>query len=293
MRRYLSSVAAFAPCAKVALIVASITITLPASAQTWRTIDASRQLHDTTAIVARIEYAAGKFDLKAATTPVLYHANVRYDADRSEPIARLDDATHVLSLGVHLRGMHLSNMDEEHDAGSMHAELSGHLPIDLSLDLGAVEADLELGGLRLTDLSLRSGAADVTARFDQPNREPLRTMTLQVGAAEVKMLDVANSGVARINAEVGAGSLTLDLGGPLTRDVDITATLAVGGLTLNVSPDDGVFIDERSLLGGFDKNGFTKRTDGWYSANYDAAGRHVRVHLHAFMGGLTLTRQQK
>ncbi|MFI5245112.1 MAG: hypothetical protein ACHQQR_07805, partial [Gemmatimonadales bacterium] len=167
------------------------------------------------------------------------------------------------------------------------------VPMDLSLDLGAVEAELQLGGLRLTDLSLRSGAADVTVRFDRPNPERLRTMTLQVGAAQVKLFDVANSGASRINAEVGAGALTIDFGGALQRDVEVTATLAAGGLTLNVAPGDGVFVDERSLLGGFVKDGFVKRSDGWYSADYDSAARHVRVHLHAFVGGLTLTRRPR
>jgi hypothetical protein len=184
----------------------------------------------------------------------------------------------------------MDNVDDEHDAGSMQAELSATVPIDLSLELGAVEANLQLGGLRLTDLSLRSGAADVTARFDKPNRETLRTMTLQVGAAQVKLVDAANSGVSRVVAEVGAGSLSIDLGGVLAHDVDITATLALGGLELNVAPGDGVFVDERTLLGGFKKDGFTKGEDGWYSDNYKTATRHVRVHLRAFMGGMTLTR---
>ncbi|MFI5246254.1 MAG: hypothetical protein ACHQQR_13555 [Gemmatimonadales bacterium] len=277
----------------LAAFIASAALAQPGVAQAWRTLDASRQARDTNAISAHVEYAAGKLDLKPASGPVLYHASMRYDADRAEPVARFDSAARVLTLGVHIRGMNLSGMDERHDAGSMRAELSGSVPMDLSLDLGAVEADLQLGGLRLTDLTLRSGAADVTARFDRPNREQLRTMTLQVGAAQVKVLDAANSGVARITAEVGAGSLTIDLGGVLSRDVDITATLAAGGLTLNVSPDAGVFVDERSLLGGFDKDGFAKKGDGWYSANYDAATPHVRVHLHAFLGGMTLTRVQK
>jgi hypothetical protein len=118
-------------------------------------------------------------------------------------------------------------------------------------------------------------------------------MTLQVGAADVKLVDVSNSGVSRIVAEVGAGSLSIDLGGALQRDVEIVATLAIGGLKLNVSPDDGVFVDERTMLGGFDKAGFTKRADGWYSDGFDQAARHVRIHLRAFMGGLDLTRVQR
>jgi hypothetical protein len=277
----------------VALLTALVASSVSLHAQTWRTIDASRQVHDTGAIAAHIDYAAGKLDLRPATGSALYHVTTRYDADQTDPVTRFDTASRVLSLGVHLRSMHMSGGDHEDDAGSMLAELNSAVPMDLSLDLGAVEADLQLGGLHLTDLSLRSGAADVTARFNQPNRGTLRTMTLQVGAAQVKLMDVANAGVSRIVAEVGAGSLSIDLGGTLARDVDITATLAVGGLTLNVSPDEGVFVDERSFLGGFEKAGFTKKADGWYSTNYDAAAHHVRVHLHAFAGGMTLTGMQK
>jgi hypothetical protein len=278
-----------------ALVIAcaSLACAAPSGAQTWRSMDASRQLRDTNPVSVRVEYAAGKLELKPAADDALYRANLRYDADRAEPVVRFDAASHSLALGVHLRGMRMANVNDEHDLGSLNAELSGRVPVDLALELGAVEANLQLGGLRLTDLTLRGGAADVTARFDKPNAEQLRTMTLQVGAAQVKLFDVANSHVARINAEVGAGELTIDLGGALTRDVDITATLAIGGLKLNVSPENGVFVDERSLIGGFDKDGFTKRDDGWYSANYDAAVRHVRVHLHAFMGGMKLTRTQK
>ena len=275
------------------VLVAALMFAPDAGAQTWRTIEASRELHDTAAITAHLDYAAGRLDLKAATGSALYHSNVRYDADRAEPVARFDNTTRVLSLGVHLHGMRMSGGNEKSDAGSMNAELSARVPMDLSLELGAVEADLQLGGLRLTDLTLRSGAAIVTGRFDQPNREQLRTMTLQVGAAHVKLLGVANSGVSRIIAEVGAGGLTIDLGGTLSRDVDITATLAVGGLELNVAPDAGVFIDERSFIGGFEKDGFVKKGDGWYTSNYDSAVRHVRVHLHAFLGSLSLTRVQK
>jgi hypothetical protein len=274
-------------------LAALAALSLPLRAQTWRTIDASRQLRDTAAITAHIDYAAGKLDLRPVSGPALYHATVRYDANQTDPVAHFDSASRVLGLGVHLRGMRMSGGDHDNDAGSMLAELNSAVPIDLSLDLGAVEADLQLGGLHLTDLSLRSGAADVTAHFNQPNRGQLRTMTLQVGAAQVKLMDVANSGVSRIVAEVGAGALTVDLGGTLARDVDITATLAAGGLTLNVSPEDGVFVDDQSVLGGFKKDGFSKRADGWYSTDYDASAHHIRVHLHAFIGGMTLTGLQK
>ena len=40
----------------------------------------------------------------------------------------------------------------------------------LDLNLGAVDADLELGGLRLSDLTLEAGASQAMVRFSQPNR---------------------------------------------------------------------------------------------------------------------------
>lgn len=264
-----------------------------AGAQTWRTLDVSRQVHDTAAIAAHIAYAAGKLELKPASSGALYRATMRYDAQRAEAVASFDASSRALDLGVRLRSMQGPGGSGQDAAGSMQAELAPSVPVDLSLELGAVEANLQLGGLRLTDLSLRCGAADVTARFDKANRENLRSMTLQVGAADVKLADAANSGVSRIVAEVGAGSLSLDFGGALAHDVDVTATLALGGLTINVAPDDGVFVDERTVLVSFQKDGFTKRADGWYSDNYDKATRHVRVHLHAFLGGFKLTRVER
>ena len=99
-----------------AAALAVITAAVPASAQTWRTIDASHQLRDTAAVAARIDYAAGKLELEPASTSALYHATVRYDADRAEPVAAFDPAGRVVSIGVHLRGTHMTNVDDEQDA---------------------------------------------------------------------------------------------------------------------------------------------------------------------------------
>jgi len=261
---------------------------LPAQAQRWRTVDASRQLFDTGAVFVRLEYGAGRLDLKPAAKGMLYSYTMKYDTDHSDPVSRFDAASRTLAIGVRSRGMKVSSGNK--DAGSMHAELSDRVPMELAMELGAVEGDLQLGGLRLTDLAIKSGAADVTVRFDQPNPERLHAVTIEVGAAEVKLLHAVNSGAEGIRASVGVGALDLDFTGALTHDVELTATVALGGITLRLSPETGLYVDASTLLADFDKKGLEKRSDGWYSANYDTAPHHLRLRLKAVMASLTLMR---
>jgi hypothetical protein len=230
-------------------------------------------------------------DLKPSAGSMLYQMNLKYDGDRTEPLAHYDSATHTLALGVRSHGLKFSGGEKE--AGALTAELSSRVPMDLTLELGAVQADLQLGGLRLTDLSLRGGAAEITLRFDERNAERLHAMSLDVGAAEVKVLRAGNSGVERVRANVGVGALDLDLGGAATRDVDVTAEVAMGDFTLRVPQDVGVFVDASTFLASFDKAGLVKRGDGWYTPNFDTATRHVRVHVHAVLGGFTLARDAR
>jgi hypothetical protein len=260
-----------------------------AAAQTWRTIDASRQLRDTGAVSVRVEYGAGRLEIRPTSGGSLYEMKLKYDAERSEPSTRYDPAARSLVLGI--RSHNMSMHGNNNESGSMHAELSTKVPMDLTLELGAAEADVQLGGLRLTDLSVKTGAADVGIRFDQPNPDRVRTMSLEVGAASLKLTRAGNSGVERVTANIGVGALDLDLGGELTHDVEVTANFAMGAFTLRVPADVGVSIKASTFLSGFDNSGLVKRGDTWGTPGFDEAKRKVRVRLNAFLGGFTLVRE--
>ncbi|HLA89394.1 MAG TPA: hypothetical protein VJL28_03050 [Gemmatimonadaceae bacterium] len=267
-------------------------VAVPAFAQRWHTLDASRQLRDTLPVTVRVEYGAGKFELRPGAAPLLYLMHLKYDADRAEPVTRFDSAARTLALGIRSHGLRLSSSDQE--GGTLHAELTARAPMALALELGAVEADLQLGGLRLTDLSLKGGAADVTVRFDERNPERLHAMTLDVGAAAVKIRRAGNSGVEQVRANVGAGALDLDLGGgDSAHDVEVSANVAMGNFTLRVPPGVGVSIDATTFLASFDKAGLVKRGDRWNTPNFDAAARKVRVRVRTVLGGFRLARDAR
>jgi hypothetical protein len=263
----------------------------PASAQHWRTLGASRQLRDTGAVAVHLEYDAGKLDLKSAAGPLLYQVALKYDAEHAEPVTHFDSTARSLTLGVRSRGVTFGAGDK--DAGALHAELSAKVPMDLTLDVGATEAEIQLGGLRISDFTLHGGASDITVDFASRNSERLRLMVIEVGAADAKVRHLANSGVERLQASVGVGHVDLDLSGALQHDVDLTANVGMGAMELHVAPDVGVRVNASTFLASFEKAGLEKRGDSWYTQNYDAAARKVNVTLRAVLGGFTLTRDGK
>lgn len=274
------------------LVLASVLLAAPhAGAQRWRTLDASRQVRDTGALTVHVTYGAGKLDLRPATSGVLYSMNIQYDADHAEPYARFDSAARTLDFGIHSRGMHIEKSDK--NQGALHAELSSRVPMELSMELGAVEGELQLGGLRLTEFALKGGAAALSVRFDQPNLARMRRMTFEVGAAELKVLRAGNAAPEFIRASVGVGSLSLDLGGEWTRDIELDANVALGGLSVHVPPDAGVRIDASTFLVGFEKAGLLKRGDAWVTPEFDAATRHVRIRMQGAFGAFNLLRDAR
>jgi hypothetical protein len=214
---------------------------------------------------------------------------MKYDADRADPLTRFDSAGHSLTLGLRSRGVNFAHKVDS-DGGMLHAELSDKVAMDLALELGAIQGDIQLGGLRLTDLSLKGGAADVTVRFDKPNPERLRRMQLEIGAADVKFVHAGNSGIEKLSATIGVGALDFDLSGALAHDVDVTANVAMGDFTLRVAPNVGIYVDAKTVLADFDQSGMVKRGDGYYSDNFDASTRKVRIHVKAVLGTFKLVR---
>jgi hypothetical protein len=261
----------------------------PALGQRWRTLDASRQLREATPISVRVEYAAGKLDLKPSASHVLYRVNLRYDAERTEPLVRYDTAARSLAIGLRPHGGKRRHRNPNEN--TMVAELSRELPMDLALELGAAQGDLLLGGLRLRRLYLKGGAADLNLDFDQPNPERIGTFGLDVGAADVTVRRGGNARADAIHVNVGAGALDYDLTGEWTGDVDVSANIAVGNFTLRVPPDAGVQLSARTFLVSFAKAGLQKRGDAWYSPGYERAGRRVRVNLNAAIGEFELIRR--
>ena len=93
---------------------------------------------------------------------MLYRMQLAYLPDAVRPLHSFAPGTRTLRVGVEKRGVRIRGGDR---SGDMHLDLARAVPIDLDMELGAVEADLDLSGLRVGELHVESGASDAKLRF--------------------------------------------------------------------------------------------------------------------------------
>lgn len=146
----------------------------------------------------------------------------------------------------------------------------GDAPLDLTVQAGAYEGNLELGGLSLKNLTVRDGAAHVDLSFTEPNQAEMSMLRYQTGASEVRLTGLANANFSTLAFSGGAGNYTLDFSGELQRDAAVTVESGFGNLSLIIPEGvDAVVTVESAAVNinhdsGWAQNGqkYTQRGSG-------------------------------
>lgn len=253
----------------------------------WRNVDISRQLRDTLPQRIRVQYAAGRVDVRGTSDPMLYAMHLRYDESRSVPLHRHDADQRSTSLGLEARGNGMRGASSS-ESGELRLILPRTVPLDLDLEFGGTQSTLDLGEMSLTSLRLECGAADAMLLFSRPNRVRMRDLEVNVGAADFTARQLANANADRIRVRGGLGSVDLDFSGTWTHDLSVTTRLVVGKLTLHVPSDVGLRVELQRVAAGFDHEGLVKRDDAWYSANYESAPFKLRIRAETLFGGIQI-----
>jgi len=110
-------------------------------------------------------------------------------------------------------------------------------PLDLTVQAGAYEGSLELGGLALKSLTVQDGASHVDLSFSDPNQTEMSVLRYETGASDVKLTGLANANFSTLTFSGGAGNYTLDFSGELQRDAIVTVESGLGNLSL-IIPED-------------------------------------------------------
>ncbi len=259
------------------------------SAQTMREFSYERSARGERTLRAAIEFAAGALVLRAAEPGRLYGFQLRYDAERFEPLGSYDARGAEVRLGVtsmRRGGVRVSRRDALPQQALV--EVSPSVPLSLDAALGAAESRLELGGLMLADLSLRTGASRTEVRFSSPARGDCRNAFVASGAGEVEIRQMGNSSCRYWRFDGGVGAVTLDLSGQWKTDTRVVMQMALGGTTLQLprGGGPGVRIRVSGFLAGFEGAGFEKRGRSWISPGYDRADPKIDVEVTGALGGV-------
>jgi len=270
-----------------AVALAALLTAAGAPAQTLRTLASSRQLHGESDLTVNVTYVAGRFRLLPAAPGTLYQMEMRYDEDRFTPVRDYDGGAGVLRLGLKSRGhVTLASRGDNEDAPTLDLALAPGVPLALTIELGAAEAQAEFGGLALRSLRYTTGASKSELRFSRLNPLDCDSLTLEAGAAQFTATGLANANCRHMKIEGGVGAIALDFTGTWRGNADAEVHVALGTLRLQLPRTLGVTISLDRFLASFDQTGFTRRGDVYYSDNYASARYHLDLKLESAFGGI-------
>jgi hypothetical protein len=138
------------------------------------------------------------------------------------------------------------------------------VPLDLRIDFGAGNGEVDLRDLSVTNLDMKLGAGDV--ELDAQGNETLE----------------------RFELDMGAGDVRIDLRGAWTDDVDVTIQGGVGKTTLRLPEDIGVRVSVTKGIGGINADGFRIDDGDYVNDAYDDADAVIYVTIQAGIGQINL-----
>ena len=165
----------------------------------------------------------------------------------------------------------------------------GNVPMNLTINAGAFQGNIDLGGLSILSLNAFQGASQVTFDFSSPNQSEMSDLTVQTGASTTRMENLANANFANMLFRGGAGDYTLDFGGTLKRDAKVRIEAGLGQATLIVPEGTSARANMQGGLTNVSSSGGWKQT----GSDYVLGSGSPQITIVVVMGAGSLNLQTK
>ncbi len=164
-------------------------------------------------------------------------------------------------------------------------------PYSLSLEGGASENSLDLGGLPLVRLAVKHGAGTLDIDFSRPNPEAMTLLDIATGAGGLDARNLANANCAEMRLEGGAAAYRVHFGGSLQRHANARISTGVSSVEVIVPGTTAAKVTVDSVLGSLEVgDGWTTRESAfWTAAGSSAGAALLTVEVHVALGTLKLT----
>ena len=253
--------------------------------------DTSFTVREGEPLKVRLEVDAGTLRVRRGDEARTVGLRVAYNPDVCDLDLDFDPDRNLLRVRLDVKSWFRQQKESGRDVARVELDLPSAVDVEFRARTKASEADLELGGLRLTRLELKVLAGETRLRFGKPNLARLRRMkiTEKVGELEVEKLGNARFEDGEISA--GIGDLRVDLSGeePPDFDQDLELHLGMGAAELEAPADWPVRFEISKLLAGVDVSGeFHRREGGYESATYRKAEHTLNVYISEHLGSVEI-----
>lgn len=227
-----------------------------------------------------ISFGAGQLKLAPGASH-LVDGTARYNVPELKPRITVDGSDVEVKQGDVL------SLVEPRGVKSIWDFKLGSGPMDLTINAGAYEGTYELGGLALTGLTVKDGAASVEISFDKPNATSMQVFRYETGASSVKMTGLANANFSTMIVSSGAGDYSLDFSGDIKRDATITIGTGLSNLTLVIPQDVPATLTAETGLSNINAGSSWAKDGNRYVQ--EGSGPALTFIIKGGAGNLTLT----
>ncbi|HLC05643.1 MAG TPA: toast rack family protein [Anaerolineales bacterium] len=228
-----------------------------------------------------IAFAAGKLQLSGGGEELLT-GTATYNVSDLKPVVEGSGASFRVRSGE-VEGFPATAMIDLVNTWEL---TLGPDPVDLTLELGAAKAEIDLGDVPVTQLTVKTGATDLELDFSSPNSVSMDSFTVAAGAARLDLRGLANANTNHMEISLGGGDLNLDFSGDLTEGLDVTIDGAAGNFTINVPQGTAAsLITNGALISVHPETGWTSGGDGYI---HEGRGPKIGIRLTAGAGNVNL-----
>jgi hypothetical protein len=246
----------------LASAIACTTTTKQLKVGDLRTESDAIDLDDAESVRVDIDMAAGELNADGGTSKLL-EADFTYNVEELKPEVTYGGGT--LSIQTPDVGETITSLWDIDDYRNEWTLLFNEgVPIDMTIDMGAGEADLELGSLSLTRLDLNAGAGNISLNLSD------------------------SDSLTRLDVDSGAGIISIDLTGEWQGDLDADIKGGVGELTLRLPSGVGVRVQIEGGLVNVDNSGMIKDGNDYVNNAYGESDVTLRIDISAGVGQINL-----
>jgi hypothetical protein len=231
-----------------------------------------------------LEFGAGELRLSPGAEGALISGTAVYNVRDFKPQISVQGDNVTVSTGdLEIRGIPNFNSTEYKNEWDLSL---GDAPMELRVNAGAYQGEIELGGLALHALQVGDGASDVSLSFSELNLVEMSSLSYETGASQVELRDLANANFERMIFKGGAGDYTLDFSGELQRDAEVQVEAGICDLTIIVPDGVPVQVEMEGGLTDVDTRGSWDRSGTTYTA--EGSGLAITIQVKMGAGRLNL-----
>lgn len=198
-------------------------------------------------------------------------ALIEYNPEKVEPIIDYEEG----KIGrLHIESKKKSNINLK-DLGDNEnvwkLGFTDRIPLDFQLDFGLGSGDLNLSGLKLSDVNIDAGLSELKIIFDKPNPEKIEHFSIDSGLGELEVEGLLNANFKRFTYDGGLGSSELYFTGEMKQNAEAEISVGLGSLEIYLQEGLPVKVYyEKSFLSAVDLEDFRQIDKGEYvSCNWD------------------------